>query len=775
MKLSHSITRLAVGLVLVGAACVGCKSTRAPSGSGSASTPPPTPRGKTLVLPKIEPDPREALIAPLIVGIVQQQHLLAKPLDNNMSSKAFDRYLKSLDPLKLFFLADHVRFLEGYRLKMDDEIKAGDLTLAHKATALMRQRIAVLGKYVAERLKKPFDFTRDESLETEPKKRAWAKDEAALRERWRKTLKLSVLQRVLRMEKSLASLEKAKKKAKAKSGSGKGTGTGSGSGSGSGDDALQALEKAAKKIPKTEKARSEKARKDIAKRWSGRFARLAAPDPLDGPSTFINALLHEYDPHTGYLPPATKENFDIRMSGSLEGIGAVLQEDDHYIRVVRIVPGGASWRQGELEAGDLILAVAQEGKDPVDVVDARIDKVVRMIRGPKGTVVTLTVKKPDERVKLISIVRDVIKIEQAYARGAVIQAKGGGEKIGYIDLPSFYGNTRSRRGLTPKRRCSTDVRKLLTRFAKRKVAGVIIDLRGNGGGLLDDARAITGLFIESGPVVQTHGRTGGVDVLRDDDGQVVYDGQVIVLVDRSSASASEIVAGALQDYGRAVIVGTGATHGKGTVQVLASLDRLARRMRPPSLGVLKLTRYQFFRINGDSTQLRGVVPDVRLVDPVAYIKGGERRLENALAFGRVKAVPFKRWSKKTSWSVQALQTQSAARQAKTDVFKKLEARNKLLTARREQSVVPLSAKKWRAWIDQRQKELDAVSPDVSKGPARLSVTPVIYAKTTVVRPRPGSKKKSAPRSERWSKNLERDPWVAEAAAVLGDMRTSGKK
>lgn len=756
--------RILIGLLVV--SLVACRSPRAPT----PTDPPkvsvqrgPAPSGKAdqaLPLPRDEGDPREPIIAKAIAQLLETAHLTGKKLDDELSAKAFDRYLKATDPGKQFLLQSHATALRAHRLQLDDQLKSGKLTLVHATAALMRARVAVVAKLVAARLAKPFDFSRVESVESDSDKRTWAKDEGALAERWRKALKLMALARSRHMAETLAAAAKAKKANKTK----KTNNTPS--------SQPASLRRLVERIPKTEHGRDDKARVELAKRYAGRFARLASVQPIEHATTFINAIARQYDPHTGYLPPASKENFDIQMSGSLEGIGAVLMEDDHYIRVVRIVPGGASWRQGELENGDLIMAVAQAGKESVGVGDARLDRVVRLIRGKKGTVVILTVKKPDDRVKLISITRDVIKIEAAYARAAIVEPKAG-QRFGYIQLPSFYGNTRTRRGMTPKRHAGEDVRRLLELFGKRKIKSVVIDLRGNGGGLLEDAREITGLFIKSGPIVQVRGRDKDVQVLRDTDERVVFGGPVVVLVDRHSASASEIVAGALQDYGRAVIVGTGATHGKGTVQVLLGLDRLLGRAGS-SLGVLKLTRDQFFRVSGDSTQLRGVVPDVQLVDPGGFIKGGERRLDNALPWSQIKAVPFQRWSK-SSWDLATLRQSSRARQAKSKVFKRFEARNKLLTARRSQTVIPLERGRWKAWLDRREKELTTVTPDLGKVPKQLRVAPLVYAKSTMpVRPRPGQKTAVKGELAPWKSSLARDPWLAEAVEVLREIAAAGK-
>jgi carboxyl-terminal processing protease len=376
-----------------------------------------------------------------------------------------------------------------------------------------------------------------------------------------------------------------------------------------------------------------------------------------------------------------------------------------------------------------------------------------MIRGKKGTVVTLRVRKGDGHEETLSITRDVVVIEEAYARAALLGRKGA-PQVGYIHLPSFYG--------TGKRTSAKDLDRLFAQMKTKKVAGVILDLRSNGGGLLQDAVDITGELIDQGPVVQVRDSRGKKDVLGDDEKGVTYDGPLLVLVDQFSASASEILAGALQDYHRAVIVGTAATHGKGTVQTLADLDRVSGSKQ--DLGVLKLTIEQFFRVSGDSTQRQGVKPDILLPNPNGYIDSGESSLEHALPFVRIDPAPHDDWH--LTAKIPDLVAKSGARVSKDPLLSKIANAVAVLKSRKEDTKVPLAMKAWEDRRKQQKAELDAASPDMEKVTPRLAVTTL--EDTPVPAPGPGGK--TDDRLSKWKDSLARDPWVDECVSILADMK-----
>lgn len=717
--------------------------------------PQPPAAADAAVAPVPPPDPREAALSATVLRLLEQEHLLRHRIDDATARDAFATYMDRLDAGKMFLLRSDRDALAPYADKIDDELHSGTLELAHEGERIFVARVAVVDKLVAELLAAPMDFTNEEYLETDAKKLAPAATEDELRERWRQRLELEVLERVVQMEDHLAALQKGDKKAQAPTK--KDTkDTKDAKGDPADDDKDE--DKPAiplNQIPPTPEGREAKARADLAKTYAGRFARLRHPEQLAAAADVINAVANALDPHTLYLPPANKANFDIQLSGSLEGIGALLREREHNIEISELVPGGASWRQGKLAPGDIILTVAQDGKDPVDVFDMRIDEVVKMIRGPKGTIVRLRIQKASGEQETIAITREVVVIEDAYARGAVLNHKGL-PPLGYIHLPSFYGGRENN-----QHTAAGDVRRLLSELKARHIGGVVLDLRSNGGGLLRDAIDMTGQFIDQGPVVQVQNSRGHREVLDDDNPGNEFDGQVIVLVDRFSASASEIVAGALQDYGRALIVGTGPTHGKGTVQTVVDLDRASGSKN--DLGALKITIQQFFRVSGASTQREGVTPDVVLPDPAGHIEAGERKLEHAIAWSKIEPAPYDHWPAK--WKTSDLAEHSRARVAKEPSLSKIAHTTEVLRARQNETRIPLARPAWETRRKELRAALEAVSPNLKKAAAKFTVT--VLGESSESTPNPNGR--TDDRLSRWRDNLARDPWVEESLFLLADM------
>jgi len=480
---------------------------------------------------KVQADKDEA-IDQILMQSLNNVHYSPLTLNDDFSEKVFKLYMQRLDYNKKFLLQSDVDELKKLNHSIDDDISAGHFGFFDKSYNIITKRVDEAQAYYKEILSQPFDFSKDEEIELDEEKLNFAKNPAELKEAWRKSLKYQVLARMVEMSDSQ---DKAKEKS----------------------DTVKL---------KSKETLEADARKKVLKSNDDYFKRIREFDRNDRLAVYFNSITGIYDPHTEFFPPKDKANFDISMSGQLEGIGAQLQEKDGYIKVSSIVPGSASWKQGQLKPGDLILKVAQGSGEPVDLTDMRMDDVLPLIRGKKGTEVRLTVRKPDGSTTIIPLIRDIVVIEESYAQSVILKGK---KNIGYIKLPSFYADFNGNGG----RSCSKDIKKELEKLKAEHVDGVILDLRYNGGGSLPDVVDMAGLFIDKGPIVQVKQKTGVPQVLEDKDPSTVYDGPLVVMVNSNSASASEIMAAAIQDYKRGVIVGTSpSSFGKGTVQRFYNLD-----------------------------------------------------------------------------------------------------------------------------------------------------------------------------------------------------------
>jgi carboxyl-terminal processing protease len=610
-------------------------------------------------------DPRrEKLIGNILKNALETYHYRGLKINDEVSQKAFQQYLKRIDTSKQFFTKSDVKELEAYQFKMDEEMVDGDYALIEKGLNIYKKRIADAENLRKEVFKKQFDFNGNESIETDPEKRDWPSDEAKFKENWSLFFKQATLNKYL----SLVDEQKEKPNAKKNS---------------------KPVKKPVVPVKKlTDAEMRTKAHDSVSKKFKTVFERLAKQDRDDQLENFYNAIAAVYDPHTAYLPAKKKEDFDIDITGKLEGIGAVLQEDGSFIKVVQIVPGGPAWRGKELEADDIILSVAQANKEGVDLTDMKVDDAVRYIRGKKGTEVRLTIKKVDGSRKTISIIRDEIEVAASFAKSSVLQYKDMDTKVGYIQLPKFYRDFEN-----SIINCTDDVRKEVERLKKAKVDAIVLDLRNNGGGALEDARLMSGLFIEKGPIVQVKNHMGQIEVLEDDDTSISYDGPLVVLTNRFSASASEILAGAMQDYGRAVIVGGDYSHGKGTVQAVLDLNRgPLLSIFGPTMGALKVTIQKFYRVTGASTQYKGVTPDIILPDLFSYVESREKDLEYSLPWDQIQPKPFSKWNK-FAYNLPDLKAKSASRLKNNPRIAKINKNLEYLNKKKKDTIVSLNLKK----------------------------------------------------------------------------------
>lgn len=607
-------------------------------------------------------DPRkEKLIGNILKNALETYHYRALKINDDLSTKAFAQYLKKIDGSKQFITKQDVKELEAYKTQLDDQMVTGEFKLVEKTMEIMGKRIKDAESFRKEFFKKQFDFTTNETLELDPEKRDFAKDENQLKENWKLIFKQATLNKYLSLIDEQSDNPKNKPKKVVKK------------------------VKAEKKL--TDVEMRAKAHDTTSKRFEKIFERISKEDRDDQMENFYNAITAVYDPHTNYMPVKKKEDFDIDITGQLEGIGAVLQEDGSYIKVVQIVPGGAAWRGKQLEVDDVLLAVAQGAGEAVDLIDMKVDDAVRYIRGKKGTEVRLTVKKADGTRKVISIVRDVVQVAASFAKSSVLEHKESDVKVGYIQLPKFY---RDFDNATVN--CTDDVKKELERLKKAKVDAVILDLRNNGGGALEDAKLMSGLFLGRGPIVQVKNHLGQIEVLESEEPTAYYDGPLIVLINRFSASASEILAGAMQDYGRAVVIGGDFSHGKGTVQAVINLNQgPLLSMFGPTMGALKVTIQKFYRVTGASTQFKGVVPDVILPDLFSYVESREKDLEYALPWDQIPARPFNKWQKFT-YNLGVIRDRSASRMKTDPRFVKINKNIDYLNKKKKETLVSLNLK-----------------------------------------------------------------------------------
>lgn len=695
---------------------------------------------------------REKLIGNIIKNALETYHYRSLRIEDEVSKKAFKEFLKRYDFGKQFFLKSDVKAISKYKSSMDDQMKSGEHKLLDLVVKKMKVRIDRAEAVRKKVFKGTFKFTGKEKLELDPKKRSYSRTEKQFAAHWRKVFKHAVLNRYLSYLDGEKEDKKSKKKDKKKD--------------------KKKKKHAEKKL--TDKEMRKKAHDAVSKKYTRYFKRLKKEDRTDQLEKFFNSLANIYDPHTNYLPPKRKEDFDIDISGSLEGIGAVLQEDGPYIKVVKIVPGGAAWSQKDLEVDDIILMVAQGPKEPVDLVDMRVDDAVRYIRGKKGTEVRLTVKKTDGTRKVISIIRDVVEIGASFAKSSIIQHKELGKKFGYILVPKFYRDFN-----VSNKNCTEDVRMELKRLKSKNVDGVILDLRNNGGGALEDAKQMSGLFIKKGPIVQVKSHTGQIDVLRDNDSSVLYDGPLIVMINRFSASASEILAGAMQDYKRAVIVGGEYSHGKGTVQAVLDLNQgPLRSLFGPTMGALKVTIQKFYRVTGKSTQFKGVTPDIILPDPLGYTESREQDLEYALKFDLVPKKAYEPW-KNASYNLGVLKQRSGKRVDKDERFQKIKKSVKYLVELRKNTNVSLNLKSVLA--EEKKNKAITEKLKLDKENDEITISNFEASLKAHENVKAGDDKKWKTdfkiRKEEWVKQLRKDPLLEETLFIMDDMiqANRGKK
>jgi len=544
---------------------------------------------------------KDKLLLEIISYVLDRGHFDPKDINDVFSENAYMSYLENIDGQHRFFLKSDINSFNSYRHLIDDEIKNTQVEFFNLSFEKLMERMSQVEGFYKSLLETPFDFSIKDEINLDFKKASYANNLTELRSIWRKRLKLNALERFT-----------SKK-----------------------DEEVQKLEIDVSYVMKTDNELEVKAREIISENMDAFFERYNDLNRKDWFSIYINSIVLQFDPHTSYLAPNDKDRFDASMSGEFEGIGARLQKRNQEVKIVEVISGGPVWRDELLEIGDIILKVAQPNKEAVDISGMRLDDSIKLIKGPKGTQVILTIKRVDGSIEDVKVTRDVVILEETYARSSLIT--NDKESFGLIELPKFYVNFQDYN----QRNAATDVKKELEQLKQKNVKGIILDLRNNGGGSLKTVVEMAGYFIREGPVVQVKSTGGKKEVLKDIDPSIVWDGPLVILVNEFSASASEIIAAALQDYKRAIILGSKQTFGKGTVQNVFDLNRMITGGTYGDLGALKVTTDKFYRINGRSTQLEGVKSDVVFPNRYAYVEMGEKDQDNPLAWDSISPALYK--------------------------------------------------------------------------------------------------------------------------------------
>ncbi len=626
-------------------------------------------------LSPIKQGEQDATVARLVSRLLPSRHISKRPVDDQVSSRALDTYIKMLDPMKLYFMESDIEEFNKYRTQIDDLVRKGDLSPAYniftRYLQRVNERVVVAQSIIAEDL----DLSVPDSIIVEPKEMAYAKTSEEADERWRKQIKLNVLD----------------------------------------------LKDEGKSI--------EEARDHLNRRYTRYARRWAQTDADQLLEIYLTSVTMAYDPHTTYMSPGSLDDFQIMMRLNLEGIGAALREKDGYTVVSNVIPGGAADKDGRLKEDDYIVSVGQgDSGDMVDIVESPLKTVVDQIRGKAGTTVRLGVKKGGAgEVEIYKIVRAQVELDESAARGKVLehQLPGGDAKlkIGYINLPSFYLDMDGARKNTTDFRSSTrDVRKILDNFKAEGVDGVVLDLTKNGGGSLTEAISLTGLFIDRGPVVQVKNSNGSVQQYDDDEPGVAWNGPLVVMTTKFSASASEILAGAIKDYRRGIVIGDPATHGKGTVQTLMDLGAEMFGNNRTNLGALKVTLQQFYLPDGDSTQRNGVAADVILPSITADMDVGEADLDYALEHDTVPVAPHRTYNMTPADLIATLRQNSTNRVTQDTEFMELMHKRELYVRIKEQTTLSLKEDEFMA----RRKEIDSDKEEEKEAEALEKASEIVF-------------------------------------------------
>ena len=685
-----------------------------------------------------ENNDKDKLLVQLITYVLEQGHFDPKDMNDSFSEGVFYDYIEQLDPFKRYFLKSDIKEFENYKHEIDNQLMKYDLTFFNLTHERLLQRIEESKLVYKEVLAESFDYDIEEDYNTDYESLEFVKNKKQLKERWRKQLKFS----------SIANYHDLKLEQKTRQ---------ENMSAMSNDEREKAMNEGDKLVVKTDDELEQESREATLRSLDELYDFIDDRQRKDWFSVYINAIVEEFDPHTFYFAPEDKDRFDVQMSGNFEGIGARLQKRMDNIYINEIISGGPAWRQNELEVGDQILKVRQEDEEePVSIVGMRLDDAVKFIKGPKGTNVILTLKKVDGTIEDLTITRDIVELEETYAKSSVV--KKSDKTFGVINLPKFYVDFTDYN----KRNAASDIKKEIERLKDQGMEGLVLDLRNNGGGSLKTVVDMAGLFIKEGPVVQVRTTGEPKEVLQDKDKSIVWDGPLVILVNELSASASEILAAAMQDYKRAIVIGSKQTYGKGTVQNVLDLNRMVRNNTNGDMGALKFTTQKFYRINGGSTQLEGVKSDVIVPDRYSYIDIGEKDQENPLPWDQIEAVNYDLWS--NYFDYDATIKKSNERMQNSEQLKLIDENARWIKTIRERNNFSLNYDAYKTRLELNEEEAKRFEK-IADYTTDLTFESLPYEIALMEKDSVLKMKR-----ERWHESLSKDVYMEEALNVLNDLK-----
>ena len=681
---------------------------------------------------KFDNPEKDKLLIDLITYVLEKGHYSPKDMDDAFSRNIYKNFIDGVDPLKRYFLNSDIEEFKQYETAIDDQIKIKDVTFFKLVYTRLTERIAEIEKIYPRILELPFDYSIDEELNVDYDKITYPKNIKALENRWRKQLKFTTISNYYDLiEENGTNLNEKPTEGKNED----------------------------YEDPKNLNEIEIEARENTKSSMSEYFDFVNDLESKDYFGIFLNTIVEEFDPHTNYFAPSDRDRFELQMSGKLEGIGARLQKKNDYIKIVEVISGGPAWRGEHVEVGDMIMKVRQESeKEAVSVVGMRLDDAVKLIKGPKGTKVILTIKRVDGSIEEEIITRDVVEIEETYAKSTLI--KKDDKNYGLIDLRQFYFDMQNYK----ERNAASDVKKEIIRLKKEGMEGLIIDLRGNGGGSLRTAVDMAGLFIKEGPIVQVASSGSKKEVLNDNDEEIIWNGPLVILVNELSASASEILAAAMQDYKRAIVVGSKQSYGKGTVQNLLDLNQWLRNNEMGDMGSLKLTTQKFYRVNGGSTQLEGVKSDVVMADRYSYIDIGEKDYDNPLPYDKIEPANYEVWNGNIDFEKTI--SRSIERITKSQQLKLIDENAQWIKNRRDVTTVNLNYESYKKDIESRideTKKFDSIDNYDNK---------LIYESLPFEIELMKQDSILFKKRKRWHKSLGNDIYIEEGINILQDLKST---